>query len=65
MHVGPSEFKSMETHPIRLQQSVYDWFFMTSGAFARQQRFLHYRDAGRRPRKKFGVDVLEYLAYKV
>ena len=65
MHVGPSEFKSMETHPIRLQQSVYDWFFMTSGAFARQQRFLHYRDAGRRSRKKFEVDVLEYLAYKV
>ena len=66
MDVGPKDFPSMETHPIRLRQAVWDWFFLQSGAFARDRsrRFFHYADQGRRPSKKFEEEVLEYLAFK-
>ena len=53
MDVGPREFPSMETHPIRLRAELWEWFFMRSGAFSRQRRMLHYADVGRRPRKRF------------
>ena len=52
----------METHPIRLRRSVYDWFF--SAAFRKQRRFLMYADAGVRPRKWFMEETVSYLAYK-
>ena len=64
MNLTPRQFPSMETHPIRLQQQVFDWFFVHSGAFSRHSRFLHYASQGRKPRKAFELEVYEYLAWK-
>jgi len=53
MDLRPEQFPSIDTHPIRLRQAVYDWLFRHSGAFSRSQRFLYYADRGLLPRKKF------------
>ena len=64
MDLRPEQFPSIETHPIRLRQAVYDWLFRHSGAFSRPQRFLYYADRGLQPRKKFMEECVEYLAFK-
>ena len=64
MDARPKEFRSMETHPIRLRLGVWDWLFRDSGAFARHRRSLYYADRGKTPRKKFMEECVEYLGWK-